>query len=212
MPHERVDDYLQAAEVAGALIASPAVAELWDTPSVLVHWSVAGLAGHLARSVFTVEAALTATVDPAQQVIDAVTYYALVPDEDLQPASEVSTHIRARGVESAGTGHTDLVGRYANGLSHLRQALPASDPARPVVTFGRVLPLVEWLRTRTLELVVHADDLASSISHPAPDFPVRVFDDVIAVLAAVATRRRGPHAVLRALSRPERVTSRVAAF
>lgn len=212
MPHDHVDEYLQAAELAGALLAAPAVAERWSRPSALVDWSVAGLAGHLARSVFTVETALSATVDPGEQVINAVTYYARVPDEDLQPASEVSTHIRARGLESAGTGHADLVTRYEKGLSHLRQALPASDPARPVVTFGRVLPLVECLRTRTLELVVHADDLAASIGHPAPEFPPSVFDDVIAILAAVATRRRGPHVVLRALARPERVTSRIAAF
>lgn len=104
MPHDHVDEYLQAAKLAGALLAAPAVAERWSGPSALVDWSVAGLAGHLARSVFTVETALSATVDPGEQLINAVTYYARVPDEDLQPASEVSTHIRARGLESAGPG------------------------------------------------------------------------------------------------------------
>lgn len=212
MPHDHVADYLQAAERAGALLAAPAVADRWSRPSALVDWSVAGLAGHLARSVFSVEAALLAAVDPGGQLIDAVTYYARVPDEDLAPASEVSAHVRARGLESAGTGHPDLVTRFEGGLSHLQRALPALDPARPVVLFGRVLPLVECLRTRTLELVVHADDLAASIGHPAPEFPPSVFDDVIAILAAVASRRRGPHVVLRALARPERVTGRITAF
>lgn len=212
MPHGHVDDYLQAAGVAGALLRSPAVGAHWDEASALVDWSVAGLAGHLARSVFTIESALTSSVDPGKAVIDAVTYYAGVPDEDLQPVSKVSTQIRVRGIESAGTGHADLVGRYESGLGHLRQALPACDPAQPVVMFGRTLPLVECLRTRTLELVVHADDLATSTNQPAPEFPPSVCEDVIAVLAAVATRRRGPLAVLRALARPERVTGRIAAF
>ena len=212
MPHDRVDDYLQAAAAAGALLAVPAVAERWSSASALADWSVAGLAGHLARAVFTVEAALSATVDPAEQTIDAVEYYARVPDEDLQPASEVSAHIRVRGLEAAGTGHADLVARYEEGLRDLRHLLPAADPARPVTLFGQVLPLSECLRTRTLELVVHSDDLAASIGHPAPELPASVFDDVIGVLAAVAARRRGPHAVLRVLARPERATGRTAAF
>lgn len=212
MPHDLVDGYLHAADVASALLAAPAVGELWHRPSALPHWSVAGLSGHLARSVFTVHAALSAPVDPRQPVVDAVAYYAVVPDEDLEPASEVSAHIRSRGLESAGADHADLVERYEAGLAQLRQALPTIDPERPVATFGRVLPLVQCLRTRTLELVVHADDLATSLGRQPPVFAESVINDVIAILAAVATRRRGSQVVLRALARPERVSSRIAAF
>lgn len=101
MQHDIVQGYLSAAEAAGALLASPALAERWEQPSVLEHWSVAGLAGHLARAVFTVQDALTSPTGGAPSVEDAVDYYAAAAIEDASPDSDVAARIRERGVALA---------------------------------------------------------------------------------------------------------------
>lgn len=209
---DSVRRFLAAAEVVAQLLSDPAVGDAWLRPSALVDWTVGGLAGHLARGVFTVESALASEVDERQPALDAVEYYAVVPDEDLHPGSPVAGTIRMRGVESAGPGSADLIARYERSLQELGQALPAMDADRKVTTFGRVLPLGECLRTRTLELVVHADDLTVSCDLEPLTFPADVTEDVIGMLAAIATRRRGTVAVIRGLARPERAPTRIAAF
>lgn len=212
MQYDVVSGYLRAAEVAGELLAEPGVADWWAQPSALPHWSVAGLAGHLARAVFTVEVALGSPADDVSPTTDAVTYYAAAPEEDLNPDSEIARRIRDRGVESAGSIAPDLLARYSAGLDDVRGLLARTPESRPVTVFGRVLTLQEFLRTRTVELVVHADDLAVSVGCDEAAFPPSVFDDVIGILAAVAARRRGPHALVRALARSERAPAHVAAF
>lgn len=212
MQYDAVDGYLTAAACVGEFLAAPAIADEWDQPSALRLWSVGGLAGHLARAVFTVHTSLAAPVVDAAAVVDAVTYYARTPDEDLNPSSEIAGRIRARGVETAGSGATDLLARYGAGLDELSDVLPRTPASRTVTVFGQVLPLCEWLRTRTVEMVVHCDDLAASVGVAGPTFPAAVLDDVIGVLAAVAARRRGPHAVISALARAERAPEVITAF
>ncbi len=48
------DAFVQAAASASGLLRDPAVAASWDSASVLKEFSVAGLAGHLARQVLAV--------------------------------------------------------------------------------------------------------------------------------------------------------------
>jgi hypothetical protein len=63
-----------------------------------------------------------------------------------------------------------------------------------------------------MELVVHIDDLAISVGIPTPELPAAATDAVIALLGALAARRHGPVAIVRALARAERVPSFIAAF
>lgn len=98
------------------------------------------------------------------------------------------------------------------GLEQVRRLLATRADSATVSVFGQVVTLREWLRTCTVEIVVHSDDLRLSVGCPEIVFPQSVFDDVIGILAGVANRRRGPYAVLRALARTERATERVSAF
>ena len=68
--------------------------------------------------------------------------------------------------------------------------------------------LDDYLVTRLLEMVVHADDLAVSVDLPTPDYPDRVWDLVVGCLTQAAIRRHGPLAVVRAMARTERDHSR----
>ncbi len=76
---------------------------------------------------------------------------------------------------------------------------------------GWALTTDDFLITRSMELMVHSDDLAASVGLPTPDFPDTV-DDVVRLLSGVATRRHGQAAVIRALSRPQRSPGSVSAF
>lgn len=212
MHQDVLQGYLSAAETASKLLALPGLAERWEQPSVLEHWSVAGLAGHLARAVFTVHESLISPTAGAPSVGDAVAYYAAAPVEDASPDSEVAARIRVRGLESAGTDATDLLTRYVASLEEVRRLLATTAESATVSVFGQVLTLREWLRTRTVEIVVHSDDLSLSVGCSEVVFSQPVFDDVIGILAGVASRRRGAYAVLRALARTERAADRVSAF
>ena len=77
---------------------------------------------------------------------------------------------------------------------------------------GWALTVRDWLVTREMEIVVHSDDLAASVGVPTPEFPESVVTPVLALLTAVAARRHGQTALVRALSRPQRAPSSVSAF
>jgi hypothetical protein len=72
------------------------------------------------------------------------------------------------------------------------------------------LGLDDFLLTRLMELVVHADDLAYGVGLPAPDFPERVTAPVVDLLARLAVRRHGPVNVVRGLARAERAPGSIA--
>ena len=77
---------------------------------------------------------------------------------------------------------------------------------------GWSLSSADFVLTRTMEVLVHSDDLAASIGVETPRFPDEAADAVLALLASVAAERHGQVAVLRALSRPQRSTGPVPAF
>jgi hypothetical protein len=70
----------------------------------------------------------------------------------------------------------------------------------------------DFLVTRLMGMVVHADDLAASVDLPTPAFPDPVVAAVLGLLSAVAVDRHGQAAVVRALSRPQRAPASVSAF
>jgi hypothetical protein len=86
-------------------------------------------------------------------------------------------------------------------------------PADRVVDLGDwALTLDDFLLTRVLEVVVHADDLAVSLGVATPALPVAATDAAVELLARLAVWRHGPVAVVRALARRERAPDSVAAL
>ncbi len=205
-----IEAYLSAAATAATLLRSPALAPAWTTPSALAEFRVSGLAGHMARGVFTLENYLDAPPPaPDAPVIDAATY--LMRVADLSP--DDNAMVRERGEAEAEAGPDELIDRYDAALARLTSRLPAlsADLGVPMVG-GNVLPLDECLITRLVELLVHSDDLAVSIGVPSPEFDEAPADLVVSVLARFARRRHGTAPVLRALARQERAYGSIAAF
>ncbi|MFE0523119.1 maleylpyruvate isomerase N-terminal domain-containing protein [Streptomyces sp. NPDC058954] len=207
------DAYLTAAGIAGRLVAEPAVAEAWDGPSVLPKWSVRGLAGHMFWPEFALPGMLAAPV-PAEPVVSLRAYYLeRVTWLDAGVDAPVSGRIRQGGEAAAADGHEGLCRRVDEVLAVLRNLLPDMPAERPVhmATWGEwSLELDDLLLTRTMELVVHSDDLACSVGLPSPGFPESVTAPVIDLLTRLAVRRHGPADVVRALSRAERAPASIA--
>src|SRR5689334_25218455 len=102
------DAFLVAADIAAGLLAEPAVAAAWDRPSVLEHFRVRGLAGHMFWQELALPGLLADPV-PAQPVVSLRTYYLeKVIWLDAGPGAPVSGRIREGGEATAADGHAAL--------------------------------------------------------------------------------------------------------
>jgi hypothetical protein len=212
-PTPLVRSYLDAAELAVGLLAGPAVSAAWDQPSALVGFDVSGLAGHLASHVFSVQLTLTAPVRN-EPVTDLLAHYGRVAWIGAEPDDEISVGIRSGGEQWAAEGHDALVDNARRSLDTVRVELPGRslDALVQPPWLGWSMSLANFLTTRLLEFTIHSDDLAVSVGVDTPRFPDAVIEPVFGLLTALAARRYGQPAVLRALSRAERAPEAINAM
>lgn len=209
--------FLSSADAAADLIASQAVAKVWNEPSSLEGYTVAGLAGHLARAVLVVETYLGSSADAPADVdpgtlLDASGYFAAVLAEHDPLDSDMHRGVRDRGRATAADGPGALAATVRAAADHLRASLDDATLRRPISVYdGVALPLEEYLATRLVELVVHIDDLAVSVD-ATPDIDDDTCRVVAGILAQTAARRGGGLAAVRALSRRERHPEALRAF
>jgi hypothetical protein len=204
--------YLAAARTALELLDSPEVAQRWDEASVLEGMSVADLAGHLALSgVLIVEQLLDGSDPGSAGPVTGGQYFGSFTSA-VDPGSELNAAVRERSHAVALRGREAIVGSASEVLERLADRLVAEPSDRQVESRGLPLLLDEFLRTRSVELAVHLEDLELSVglgpgltaADPVPDVPDDLVTDAIDVLVAAAVARHGGPAVLRALSRRER--------
>ncbi len=200
---EALAAFLDAASTAVQLLGRDELAEHWGQDSVLPRFGVAALAGHLLRGMTTVEHYLDGP-EPSGEGISAARYFqAVTGPADLDaPASRA---VRDRGAQAAAGGPAAVAGQAQAAFERLAARLPTVGGGRRLrVAAGLVMTVDEYLRTRVVELTVHADDLAVSIgveqAGPQPGTCAVAID----VLVGVARLRYGGMAVLRALARRER--------
>lgn len=193
--------FLDAYGSLGPLLDDPALDDMWSSESALKDFSIRGLAGHLVRAGWAVLDYLSGEV-PDGDPVPAPEYYrsvlAAMGDEEHE-------QVRTKGEAFAGENPGALRTAHREAHSKLSEAL-ASEPAdRTLKVFGgHVMVLEDYLETRLVEVLVHADDLAVSISRPLPGLPPAAFDIAISHLVGVARLQHGDRAVLMALSRRER--------
>lgn len=123
--------YLVCARSAAALLADEAVASRWDAPSALEHYTVAGLAGHLAGQIWVVEKVLDGP-PPQTEPIPLHRYFAQTRWLDAPHEGEVHTGIRTSGETASADGPAELAARAARALRSLEGRLPAERPDRVV--------------------------------------------------------------------------------
>lgn len=182
-----------------------ALEERFEAPSALAEFSVRGLAGHLRRAMTVVETYLDQPVTgDGAEALSAAAYYAGMP-ADRDPASDFNRAIRQRGLEAAPGRADDFPLEWADTAAQVISRLEREPADRLVQVYGGlVMALDDYLVTRLVELVVHADDLAVSLDVPAPALTPAATGLVIATLVDVGRLRHGDTAVVRALTRRER--------
>lgn len=158
----------QAFELAGWLAT---IAD-FDRESVLPGWDARALVAHLVLVGRGLVEQLDAVPDPGAPALSGAGFVSR-----YQPASGV---IAARTVATRGerTG-PELVAAFAATVDP-RPALAGRSASQVVRTARGPISLVDWVRTRLLELVVHADDLSRSFPErrPVASPPAAVADAV----------------------------------
>jgi hypothetical protein len=205
--------FTDACRIASDLALRPEVAAGWTAESACSGMTVGGLAHHLVSQLGNTVRLVGADA-PEAPPIPLLEHYARAAWVGAGPDAEVNVGIREGSDADAASGPDALRLQVADLLDRLPGVLAGRDPAEPVWIpwQGWALTLHDWLVTRMMEIVVHSDDLAASVGLPTPEFPDEVLTPVLGLLTAVATRRHGQAAVVRALSRPQRAPSSVSAF
>ena len=207
----------EVARVAADLVRHPEVARRWHDESACAGMTVGGLANHLAGQAANVVLLLSAPSHDAAP-IPALEHYRRAAWVHTGLDGEANVEVRTSADAYAGSGPADLEARVSRDLDALPAALaPVLDGSRApdsvlVPWQGWSLTAADFVLTRTMEALVHSDDLAASIGVETPEFPPEAADAVLGLLASVAAERHGQAAVLRALSRPQRSTGPVSAF
>lgn len=176
-------------DLAGVLAAQLSVVRDWiaalspadlDTVSVLDGWTVADLVAHLARSGSAMTQLRPGEVAPLP-LGEYVSAYAAA-------AAEIAEGTRALAVATAGDRLGAIDTAWATGLAALA-ALGPEDPGDRVVVGPRgPILLSDFVATRLIELVVHADDLGRSVGRPGPQ-DQRAVDVVVAALVQIWSDR-----------------------
>lgn len=217
MADRLVELFPQVARVAADLLRHPEVARRWADESACAGMSVGGLANHLGAQASTVVRLLSMPPHEAAP-ISALEHYRRAAWVHTRLDDEANVEVRTSADAQAASGPADLGERVERDLAALPGALaPVLDGSRTpdavlIPWQGWALSSADFMLTRTMEVLVHADDLAASIGVDTPTFPDEAARAVLGLLASVAAERHGQAAVLRALSRPQRSTGSVSAF
>jgi hypothetical protein len=203
--------FLSAVSQSWELASSPAVREAWGQESACAGMTVGGLAHHLLGQ--PRNAARLLEAEPGEQdPIPLLEHYARAAWVD--PTDEVNASIRDTDNERALVGPDAVLAQARGHIDALPELLAA--PREPDTVFipwqGWALTTADFLTTRMMEMVVHGDDLASSVGLGTPTHGDDVIAPVLSLLTGVAVRRHGQVAVVRALSRPQRAPGSVSAF
>ncbi len=180
-----------AAQVATYVTTAHGVATVVDSiedPDVpgLGEWTVIELAAHTMRALTTVEQYVAAGAAGPPQLEDAAAYVAAYLDARRRHP-ELDAQVAARGRRSAGALGDDPGVEFSATVARVAALLATTDGETTVSTPWGAIRLVDYLRTRVMELVMHGMDLAAALSvdwRPPPE----ALTDTLHLLSDVAVR------------------------
>ena len=205
--------FVSACQTVFDLASDPAVAAAWDTDSSCAGMTVGGLTHHLLGQIRHVAAFMQVppTTNPPIPLLE---HYARAAWVSSGADDDANTSIRDDSNTAAAAGPAAVLADIPSLVELLPElvTLPRSPDTIRIPWQDWDLTTDDFFVTRSMELVVHSDDLAASVGLPTPVFPETIAVQVAALLAGVAMRRHGQAAVVRALSRPQRAPDTVSAF
>ena len=193
---------------AAELLRRPEVATAWERPSSLPEYTVGGVAGHLVRAAGRLEQVLDLDEPTGEEAAFTEWYlanrFATPADIDDQFARflrDDGEQLAAQGAEAL-AGELDALGpRLADRLA----TVPADRRVNAVRT-PKPVRIDDYLASRVLEVVVHADDVATGAGCDPPAFADEVIEVATGFLLRLARSRSGDLAVVRAMTRAERLS------
>ncbi|MET9348095.1 maleylpyruvate isomerase family mycothiol-dependent enzyme [Streptomyces termitum] len=186
----------QFGHVRDAVLALPP--EALDAPTRLGAWTVRDLAGHLAAALGSVVRGLEGP-EPARREL-------LLPD---WPAATATATARI-DEDTRAAAPADLPALYAHTAGRYEELVAGADGDRLVPTRFGAMTLADFLVTRTVELVVHTDDLAAATGTDVPHDRQALAAATRLLADALATRAPGgavevrvpPYAVVQCVEGP----------
>lgn len=162
-----VDAYLGAVDWLRSILGRSEVADAWPERSAVADYTVGGIAAHAVHGVLWLEQLLKDPEPAGLRRVTIVEFFGTNrvdgPDDhdslsaSLRAAAEAFALAGASAVNAACTVSRDVL------VGLLKTA--SADQAVPVIRLaGGQVSLEDYLRTRVLEVVVHGDDVASSVS------------------------------------------------
>jgi len=193
---------IEAVEAAAELMLRDAVSARWDQLSALEGMTVGALCAHLVRAAGATLAYLDRTdrnARPDGVLLTPITYFHAAID------SPIHERIKEVSNAEATAGPVELAAKTAQIAASMRDRF-AEEPADRLVAAlgGLMLRLDDFCRTRLIEVLLHLDDLATSVELPCPATSAAGRTIVIDVLIGIARMRHGDWEVLHALAREER--------
>lgn len=204
--------FAEAAQSFSALLAEPAAVDRWTQPSAVERYTVGGLTAHVSAAIAWIVPLCDAAAPPGPPSLNLGDYYLdlrIAPDTDSAPTHDLLVAIAQN---AAGRGPERVIASFASAVERATQRLGETDLARLVdlrPALAHTMRLDEFAATRVVELVVHGDDLAASLSLPTPESGAAAAALTIDVLMATARRRYNDTEVIRALARRGRGTTEV---
>jgi mycothiol maleylpyruvate isomerase-like protein len=203
--------FLEAADTFAGLLELPEVATRWDEASAIESYTVGALVGHVNVAMRPLETALDKPAPSDLKVIRLGRYYAgmrIDTPDDAQKA--VHGGVRDLSNETGREGPEANAASFHALVERVRKQLAGGQGGR-LVDLRPIVPIAvrldDFLRTRVMELVVHADDLAVSVGVDPPQPSQAAATGAIDTLMATARATHGDLPVIRALARRERSTA-----
>ena len=206
----RLAAFLVASDSMLQLLRHPSVRERWDEPSALAQMSIGELAAHLGNQPGLVAGAITHPTSDRDPV-PLLEHYARSTWVGAALDENANVGIRDSARQEAGVGSDRLLAQVEAAILELRDADDLPHTAR-MPWWQWSVSFEDFLVVRTMETVVHSDDLAASIGVEPAGLPDDVLEPVLSLLVMLSVRRHGQAAVVRALARRERATQPINAL
>jgi hypothetical protein len=200
--------FFDATSSVADLIASPAVGCHWGQSSCLDGFTVGGIAGHIVRSVQSLVDLLERPLPEGARVVTPAEFFGVNKPKGPVLDDPIAKFIVGDGEHRAEFGQEAVVGTFRELVVRAEEVLGDLTATTIIPTIripDGVTSLGIYLTTRVVELVVHGDDVASSVGIDwQPPFAAGAL--AIGILVQIASEQHSAVEVLRVLARRERAS------
>jgi hypothetical protein len=208
LSHADVDTYLDAVDWLRGILSRAEVADYWAQPSSIADYTIGGVAAHAVHGVLWLQQLLQDAEPVGLRKVAVAEFFGVNRVENADRSDPLAASLRAGAEAFAQTGPAVVATACTASRDELVGLLSSASATRAVAIIrvsGAQVPLSDYLPTRVLELIVHGDDVVSSIPGlRVPDPPPGAVGVSLRVCVELARARVGDIGSLRAFTRAER--------